>query len=98
MKFFCDVISKEILPQVRAGIARTMFFKYRWDQERIANILGITQAAVSQYIKYKRVEKNINVEQLCDFIVSHGSAQKEVYTMIWKLCVDIAKEHGVFIP
>lgn len=98
MKFFCDVISKDILPKVRAGVARTMFFKYGWSQERIAGVLGITQAAVSQYIKYKRVDENIDVDELCDFIVSHGGAQKEVHKAVWKFCVDQAKKRGVFVP
>ncbi len=99
MKFFCDIISNEILPEIRANVSRVLFIKYGWSQERIANALCITQSAVSQYIKYKKVSKTIDVEELCDFIVSHGNSKREISSLIWKRCVqEVKKRSDALIP
>ena len=49
MKPFCEVIASEILPAVRAMVARQLVEKHGVTQRRAADLLGISQPAVSQY-------------------------------------------------
>ena len=49
----CEVALWHILPCIRACLARELV-KMDLTQQRVADILGITQAAVSQYIGEKR--------------------------------------------
>ncbi|MEF8799209.1 MAG: transcriptional regulator [Candidatus Bipolaricaulota bacterium] len=49
----CEVALWYILPCIRASLARELT-KMDLTQQKVANILGITQAAVSQYIGDKR--------------------------------------------
>ena len=49
MKPFCEVVAFEILPAVRAMVARQLLREYRVSQKRAARLLGVSQPAVSQY-------------------------------------------------
>lgn len=49
MKPFCEVIAFEVLPAVRAMVARELLVKHRLSQRRTARLLGVSQPAVSQY-------------------------------------------------
>ena len=45
-----DRVLKEITPLIKASAARMMVNEYKLKQQRIAQLLGITQAAVSKYV------------------------------------------------
>ena len=49
MKPFCEIVAMEILPAVRAMVARELTQKYGIGQKRAAALLGVSQPAVSQY-------------------------------------------------
>lgn len=49
MKPFCEVIAFEVLPAVRAMIARELMIKHKLSQRKAALLLGVSQPAVSQY-------------------------------------------------
>lgn len=49
MKPLCEVIALEILPAVRAMIARKLILNYGLSQKHAAEKLGISQPAISQY-------------------------------------------------
>jgi predicted transcriptional regulator len=49
MKIFCEIMLTQILPAIKAIAAREMLKKYHMTQLEIAKVLGVTQAAISQY-------------------------------------------------
>ncbi|MHA1578155.1 MAG: transcriptional regulator [Candidatus Freyarchaeota archaeon] len=54
MKTPCEIVNKFFIPSIRAMIAKELTEKYRCTQMKIAEWLGVTQAAVSQYLSSKR--------------------------------------------
>ncbi len=65
---------KEFLPALRASSARMMAEQYKISQEKIAELLETTQAAVSKYLngkysdKVKELEKTLNQNQVSEFV------------------------------
>jgi len=47
MKPFCEVIVGTVLPAVRSIMTKELLITYKMTQQETADILGITQAAVS---------------------------------------------------
>ncbi len=58
----CGIITKTILPAIRASIAEAMVKEYGYTQEKIAKELGVVQVAVSKYLnkKYSKEVKKVN--------------------------------------
>ncbi len=94
----CIIITKSILPAVRASIARIMKDKYGWSQERIAEKLGVVQVAVSKYInkKYSKEvaaisryidEKGIGKELVAQII--QGKSKTSINNEIDNICAEI---------
>ena len=54
MKFPCEIIVKSFLPIIKSIIIKELFEKYNLKQDKIAEILGITQSSVSLHISGKR--------------------------------------------
>ncbi len=50
----CERIVAEILPTIRARLALTILGEYGLSQIKTAGLLGVTQAAVSQYTTGRR--------------------------------------------
>ncbi|MEM2145026.1 MAG: hypothetical protein QW279_06680 [Candidatus Jordarchaeaceae archaeon] len=50
----CEIMNKFYLPHIRAMIAKELSENYNCSQIKIAKWLGVTQAAVSQYLSSKR--------------------------------------------
>ncbi len=53
----CENISKHILPLLRALVAKELLNTYSLTQVEVAEKLGTTQAAISQYMNSKRAAK-----------------------------------------
>lgn len=77
MKTRCERALWYILPAVRRQVAIILKEKYGMSQKKIAKVLGLTEAAVSNYIRRKRgskmrLEKNVieKLDSLCEEIVS----------------------------
>lgn len=56
MKLYCEVVVGEVLPALRALITNELIQKYSLTQKEIADKLGLTQPAISQYKKFLRGE------------------------------------------
>lgn len=101
MKPFCEVIVTEILPTIRMLITNHLLQNYDYTQTKIARILGITQAAVSQYStaargkRLKLIEKNKKImgliEKLANDIAKGKIKNKEVHIKFCELCEEIRK-------
>jgi hypothetical protein len=57
MKTPCEIVVKTLLPTVRAEIARRLVSKHGMNQAEAAEKLGVTTAAVSQYLSERRATK-----------------------------------------
>ena len=49
----CEIVVQKVLPAIRAELARIMI-EEGLPQQQVANRLGLTKAAVSQYVSAKR--------------------------------------------
>jgi hypothetical protein len=49
-----EIVSKSALPALRAMVARRLRRDYNMTQQQVANVLGITQASVSNYTRKTR--------------------------------------------
>ncbi|MDD5416481.1 MAG: helix-turn-helix domain-containing protein [Candidatus Aenigmarchaeota archaeon] len=79
MKPYCEVAVQNILPGVRALIAKELMEKHKLTQQGAAEKLGTSQAAVSQYYRAVRGSKT-------DFL----SKDKEISEKIQKIAGRIA--------
>ncbi|MFB6159258.1 MAG: transcriptional regulator [Candidatus Nanohalobium sp.] len=59
MRFESEVVAEELLPAVRSILAGKLKDDYGFNQEEIADILDVTQPAVSQYLNSKRADQSI---------------------------------------
>ena len=54
MSFSCESVARHILPLYRAFVARELIESHGYTQVKASKKLGITQAAISQYLSSKR--------------------------------------------
>lgn len=54
MKPYCIIIVPRLLPAVRALITKQLIEKYNLTQQEASKKIGISQAAISQYMKHIR--------------------------------------------
>ena len=50
----CEVAVKSVIPAIRSAIARELTESYGLKQKEVAQLLGVTQTAVSKYTSYCR--------------------------------------------
>ncbi|MGE5533790.1 MAG: transcriptional regulator [Bacillota bacterium] len=72
----CEVGVKTVLPAVKAAMARSIVEKHGLNEKQTANILGLSQSAVSRYVGRERgnlleIETTAEVVALIDQMVSH---------------------------
>ena len=99
MKFPCEIIVWEVLPCIRAALAEELI-KRGLSQNEISNMLGITQAAVSQYTSKKRGSRlnfqdnaKEEIEKLADDLV-HGPVD-DLVVRICRICKVVRAEADV---
>lgn len=69
MKPYCEIASQYLLPTLRALIAKNLMEKYKLTQQDVALKLGLTQSAVSQYMRQLRGSKIKIIEKDKDLLV-----------------------------
>jgi predicted transcriptional regulator len=57
MKMYCETVAQVVLPTIRALVAKELMEKYNFTQQGVASKLGLTQSAVSQYMRNLRGSK-----------------------------------------
>ena len=57
MKPYCETVAQVVLPTIRALIAKELIEKYNFTQQDAASKLGLTQSAISQYLRNLRGSK-----------------------------------------
>lgn len=96
MKPFCEVIVTTVLPAIRSLITKELLGTYNLTQKEAANLLGLTQPAISQYnresrgFKVKILEKQPEVMKMIDDlskdIVSGKVSPKEMQSEFCEIC------------
>ena len=84
---------KEFLPALKARAAKILSEQYQMNQTKIANLLQITQAAVSKYLsgKYslgvKRLESRLNEKDVDTFVKNVlAGKQFEAQKSVCRMC------------
>ncbi|RLF19151.1 MAG: hypothetical protein DRZ82_06710 [Thermoprotei archaeon] len=99
MRPHCEVITKFIIPAIRALVAIRLAQKYEMTQLEIAKKLGVTQPAISYYLHSKRgriaIEKLKSdahimklIERLADLIYNNRP-QDELQRSLCEICMEI---------
>ena len=99
----CEVGVKTILPAVKAIMARTIVEKHGLKEKETANILGLSQSAVSRYMNRGRgnlieIENSIEVSTLIDqmvtFLVKEPHKKREIMALFCQTCKTV-REQGL---
>ncbi len=61
MKIPCEIVVWYLLPTIRKGMAKELVSVHGFTQSRVAKTFGVTDAAVSQYLRNKRGEYDVVV-------------------------------------
>lgn len=90
----CEIVVQKVLPAIRAELARIML-EEGLPQQRVAHMLGVSRAAVSQYISAKRgqdvafpsdIEEKIN--ELAKSLAGNMTANESISSLC-AVCRDI---------
>jgi predicted transcriptional regulator len=88
----CEVAVKSVVPAIRSAIARELTQSYGLKQKDVAQLLGITQTAVSKYARHNRgtvlqVEKVKDTKLvLKETVKSLANGKMNKYQLAAKLC------------
>ena len=99
MKIFCETIFSDMLPAVRAIVTNELIQTYGLNQNQVAQKLGVTQPAVSQYLNGLRGKK-IKMIMLNDRIMAFikkltaeiASGNAKLHENICEICGESIKE------
>jgi hypothetical protein len=95
MKPVCEVMVQNIFPALRASIAKELMTEYKLNQSETAKLLGVSQPAISQYIRQLRgenkrlVENKIvsdEVKKICKKISAGGMKSSDLMNEFCHIC------------
>ncbi len=99
MKFPCEIVVGGVLPSIRAALAEELM-KKGFSQIEIAQMLGITQAAVSHYTSKKRGSRfefsedaKKELQKLADDLVQ--GLVEDLVIRICKLCIQVRTDEAL---
>ena len=103
MRLPCEVAVKSVIPAIRSAIARELTQSYGFKQQTVAELLGITQTAVSKYTRFfrgtvievQRIEEADVILKKTVSLLANGQMNK--YELAEKLCIicGVVREKGV---
>ncbi len=80
-----EIESKTMIPALRAILARKLADQYKIREDEISKMLGVTQAAVSNYIRGTRGDPKL---------ISQLSSQKQIVEMIDEISENLASNRA----
>ena len=80
-----EIESKTLIPALRAILAKTLAEKHEIREDQISKMLGVTQAAVSNYIRGTRGDPEL-IKKLV--------AETQVFEMISEISSDLASDRA----
>jgi predicted transcriptional regulator len=99
----CEVAVKSVIPAIRSAIARELTQSHGLKQQEVAELLGITQTAVSKYTRFYRgtVIEVQRIDEanlvLKETVTSLANGQMDKYELAQQLCIicGIIRKKGV---
>lgn len=99
MKPPCEIMVRHILPGLRSAIAKELHEKYRANQSEISKMLGVSQPAVSQYMRHIRGSKMLKndvvkkkISDVCEKITRNNLSYHDLMKEFCELCVIVRSE------
>ncbi len=100
MKPFCEVIVKDIFPAIRALIAKELMDNLNRTQNETAQLMGVTQPAISQYrsaLRGKKVSILLNNPVVSSLISESAKSlakknQDENLSIMCSICKEIRRQ------
>ena len=103
MKLFCEEMVRNFLPAIRSLLAKRLLEDYNLTQKQAADLLGLTQPAISQYIRESRgikvrmVERKENIMKLIDNLaedlVSKTLSERDLQSRFCRICKALRKNY-----
>jgi len=95
----CETMIKQLLPAIRAGVTKELSKRHGLNQVEIATKLGVTQAAVSNYlsgnyargikvVENKKVVKE-NSRRIADLIAKGRTDKKQIIKAVCDSCKEV---------
>jgi len=77
----CEIAVKSVIPAIRACVAKELTQTYKMRQNDVANRLGITQTAISKYVRdvrghVIRIDQTEEIRSMMNKIVSQAANEK----------------------
>lgn len=103
MSMPCEVAVKSVVPAIRAGLAKELIQTYTLKQTDVANLLGVTQTAISKYTRNVRggVVVIDNVEEIQQMITATAkmltdgeTSRRQLGVKFCEIC-RLAREKGL---
>jgi len=97
----CEIAVKSAIPAIKAAMAKELVETYQLNQNQVAEILGISQSAVSKYTRQVRgyVLKIDNIEELqplinrtVNLLVNEDPKRAEFLKLFCQMCTMIRKK------
>jgi predicted transcriptional regulator len=102
----CEVGVKTVLPAVKAIMARSIVEKYGLNEKKTADLLGLSQSAVSRYIGRERgnllnlegtPEALALIDQMVTHLIKAPDNKTEILKLFCQTCTTI-REKGLMCP
>ena len=99
----CEIGVKTVLPAMRSLMARAIVENYEMKEKRAAEILGLSQSAISRYTKKNRgniltienePEVQVLIDQLIGLLLQEPQQKKEIMNLFCQTCKTI-REKGL---
>lgn len=104
MKPYCEIIVSTILPAMRSLITKELLTRQGLTQKEAADLLGLTQPAISQYnreargFKVKMLEKEPEIMNMIDDLtkdIVSGMKPKQIHSRFCDICKSIRKNRVI---
>ena len=94
MKTQSELVVNDILPSLRAAVSKELIDNYSMNQSEVAEKLGVSQPAVSQYLRRIRGAKRLldnqkvdaEVKSLCTRIYAGEVGEQRLHSELWNIC------------
>jgi len=102
----CEIAVKSVIPAIRATLAKELVETYYLKQDQVAEILGVSQSAVSKYTRQVRghvikIDKTEGLQPHMDnmtkLLVNGSSKRTEFLNLFCQMCILIRK-NGLMCP
>lgn len=92
----CEIAVKSVIPAIRAYVAKELTQTYKMRQNDVANRLGITQTAISKYVRdvrgqVVRIDQTEEIRNMMNEIVSQAANERISRTQLTLRFCEVCK-------